>query len=267
MVAIHGLGGDRRTTWTTTGDRKPVTWLTDFLPGRLRNPNIMAYEYSFQNKKGLVEFDIESKANDLLESLYKERERRHGQNRSLIFVGHDIGGVIMKSALLGALRTEKYAGIAAKTSLLVFFGTPHRATDRGTWERVSGNLISASGYGKRDDFRKILDQLSSMLKKVCDDFQLVSKIYKTISFFEKSDGSLPGPLVDQDMTRFGLEGGEKVFPLRRNHFELGQLRNDKEEAFKVMLEALDAYTGAFLYPRYRHLLEYCVQVPSSAKKD
>jgi hypothetical protein len=76
VVAIHGLGGNRKATWTYTGDEKSVMWLTDLLPRRLKNPKIMTYDYNIQSEQDIVGPNIMAIAHDLLQKLCAERESK-----------------------------------------------------------------------------------------------------------------------------------------------------------------------------------------------
>ena len=73
VVAIHGLGGDRKGTWTSSSKQK--LWLKDFLPLNLPNARIMTYGYNSSIAFGPNMSDIDDHATDLLASLLDARDK------------------------------------------------------------------------------------------------------------------------------------------------------------------------------------------------
>jgi len=62
--------------------------------------------------------------------------------RGIVFVGHDIGGIIIKKALiLAAHNPSKYGDIPFNTTHLVFLGTPHRNNAAATADMVGKLLL------------------------------------------------------------------------------------------------------------------------------
>ncbi|PTB78334.1 hypothetical protein M440DRAFT_1328756 [Trichoderma longibrachiatum ATCC 18648] len=71
--------------------------------------------------------------------------RRHEEKRRLIiFVAHDIGGLIVKDALVAAnLDTSSWLDIAEMSRIMVFHGSPHRSVDHFDMEdRLSRFLFA-----------------------------------------------------------------------------------------------------------------------------
>lgn len=97
IVAVHGLGGDYKRTWTGAKDK---LWLQDFLPVQLEQENIAARVMSFGYNSSTVfsksVTDIEDTAADLLIRLYDERQSKEEEKRPIIFVAHSLGGIIVK---------------------------------------------------------------------------------------------------------------------------------------------------------------------------
>ena len=95
VVAVHGLQGHYRKTWTEGGK----TWLQDFLPHALPAARIMSFGYNStviatKSIAGIDEF-----ARQLLEGL--EQKRRGGaEERPIVFVCHSLGGVVVKKVSL-----------------------------------------------------------------------------------------------------------------------------------------------------------------------
>jgi protein SERAC1 len=99
---VHGLGGDSFSTWTKDG----VNWLSDLLPlkaadGAFQNARIMTYGYDarvfirpFAAKTTGRTFTF---AEALLGDLSDMRSSQEEKVRPLIFMGHSLGGIVIKS--------------------------------------------------------------------------------------------------------------------------------------------------------------------------
>lgn len=67
------------------------------------------------------------KADRLLEDI---RTERYGiESRSILFLGHSMGGLLIKQALINAHNNPRYTPIKDATRGLVFFATPHHGAD------------------------------------------------------------------------------------------------------------------------------------------
>jgi hypothetical protein len=71
-VAIHGLNGDPKKTWTS--QETNAFWLKDFLPQDVPNVRIMTFGYNADAMFGNTTADIIDHAKGLLSSLVDKRE-------------------------------------------------------------------------------------------------------------------------------------------------------------------------------------------------
>ena len=97
IVALHGLNGHYRKTWTATpAVGKPKNWLEDFLPEQIPNARIMSYGYdsTIQFSKSVA--DIGTFAEQLLHSLIAKRRSQNEKKRPVIFICHSLGGLVFK---------------------------------------------------------------------------------------------------------------------------------------------------------------------------
>lgn len=109
IVAVHGFGGPLH-TWTH--DVSGKLWLRDFLPKDLPGARIMSFGYDSMvvNSKS-IQGMIESVADLLLQLRYRRllpevwihtpedptpTDRLQEQNRPIIFIGHSLGGFLIK---------------------------------------------------------------------------------------------------------------------------------------------------------------------------
>jgi hypothetical protein len=92
IVAVHGLGGGWDTTWT---DENGELWLRDFLPLDLPRARIMSYGYNVHTAFSKAVTNISDVAASLLNRLDNERQP-HERKRPIIFISHNLGGIIVK---------------------------------------------------------------------------------------------------------------------------------------------------------------------------
>ena len=97
IIAVHGLGGHWRTTWTEDNGK---LWLRDFLPDQLRdgeiNARIMSYGYNSDTAFSKAVTNIDDEAAMLLDRLDGERLLEKEQQRPIILVAHSLGGILAK---------------------------------------------------------------------------------------------------------------------------------------------------------------------------
>ena len=134
IIAVHGLNprskNDRDHAWDTW--RKPSgtqgrLWLRDDLPQYLPEPRIFLYEYNSTAVYGKDRDTFIGKASELLEAIRIEREDI--ESRPILFLGHSMGGLLIKQALINAHNNPKYTPIKVATTGLAFFATPHHGGD------------------------------------------------------------------------------------------------------------------------------------------
>ena len=97
IVAVHGLGGDWERTWT---DENGKLWLRDFLPMQLPTARIMSYSYNSATVFSKADTDINDEAAMLLDRLNGERRSGEEITRPIVFVSHNLGGILVKKAVL-----------------------------------------------------------------------------------------------------------------------------------------------------------------------
>ncbi|KAF2867590.1 hypothetical protein BDV95DRAFT_449270, partial [Massariosphaeria phaeospora] len=84
-------------TWTHDNGK---FWPSDFLPEDIPEARIFVYGYNSNVAKEVSEARIKDHANVLLDRLQRKRKvrRQHGTT-PIIFIGHSLGGLVIKQAL------------------------------------------------------------------------------------------------------------------------------------------------------------------------
>ncbi|KAI9765235.1 MAG: hypothetical protein M1840_007727 [Geoglossum simile] len=237
IVAVHGFCGHREQSWAhidrATGEE--TMWLKDFLPDYVPGSRVMTFGYNLQSE-GISAPEIREKATELLEALSADRSA--DGSRSIVFIGHNLGGTIIMQALLTAGNQSTYSVIAASTSLLLFFGTPHRAADPSAWERLAYNMISTTRRKYQGKLSKILKSSSRALMGVSEAYYAIAGIYSTVNFYEQEEvRSLGSRVVDEHEATLDVPG-EKRVGISRDHFNICQFTTAEDEAFKLACEEI-----------------------------
>ncbi|OKL63894.1 hypothetical protein UA08_01110 [Talaromyces atroroseus] len=168
VVAVHGLGGHVEHTWKHPENDM---WLRDPKPGGPewgRNARIMAFGYQTQGSR--IFTIAENLLSDLSDNRMRERVEysslrdppssranlyKQEKRRSIVFIGHCLGGIIIKAALAHAHNhRSQFKNIIESTRAIVFFATPHHGSSRENWLHYIDSL-----EGVINIERRILDEL------------------------------------------------------------------------------------------------------------
>ncbi|KAL1903268.1 hypothetical protein Sste5346_000553 [Sporothrix stenoceras] len=172
VVAVSGLASNPHWEWTSYSPETRIAcnWLSELLPKHAKGATIETFRYNllpgsvggFLSEEGLT-----SAANRLLKML----DRSSGMLRAapIVFVAHDLGGIVVKK---------------------IFFGTPHRALDEGSWEDLVLSIILASPAKLRmiPNLSTRLGRLSHFLEEVSGEFLDVAVDCRFINIYQDVDG-------------------------------------------------------------------------------
>ncbi|KAK4205444.1 putative ankyrin [Triangularia verruculosa] len=122
------------------------SWLKNKLEGANRCARILFYNYPLEELLHSRRA-IKSHALQLLR-LVRESRQDQGQSRLIVFVAADLGGLIVKEALIEASRhSAEFANIKASTRLVAFVGTPHRWQSHDELETKLAEFLSSTSSG------------------------------------------------------------------------------------------------------------------------
>ncbi|XXG94925.1 hypothetical protein Hte_001184 [Hypoxylon texense] len=106
-------------------------------------------------------------------------------NLSLAFMAADLGGVLVKKALLRAMDDATYSLIYSRTFLIMFFGTPHQASQEWSWESTTLKIIEDTYRSIRGPW--LLDrvhQLSYHFEQVRSNFNGILGKFRIVNYFQ-----------------------------------------------------------------------------------
>jgi triacylglycerol esterase/lipase EstA (alpha/beta hydrolase family) len=199
IIAVHGLNprskNDRDHAWDTW--RKPSgseghLWLRDDLPLHVPETRIFLYEYNSTAVYGKDRDTFIGKANELLEAIRIERDDM--ESRPILLLGHSMGGLLIKQALINAHNNPKYTPIKDATTGLAFFATPHDGGDRMlvSLGGMVAKIATALGFQKGDDVLETLKSGSIFSEIMQQHWRHQLLKYEFISFWGAVDEVILG---------------------------------------------------------------------------
>ncbi|KAK2691437.1 hypothetical protein QWA68_008919 [Fusarium oxysporum] len=243
IVAVHGLGGHAYGSFKERGGS--YMWLEDSLPAHLRAAlagcaaRILLYGYDARVENTISFQSIHDLAGRLRGSL---RAIRPGiiKKRPLVYIGHSLGGLIIKENEPGGDETDMLNLRATRGAL--FFGVPHRGMDNSA-------LLAAIGLQANREFLESLRIGSPGLEKQSQLFSSVSALDGSVifSFFETcisgtakmDNGKLtmngdPAILVSKDSANHTEEYSRFLIPINRSHSELVKFERYSDDYERVL---------------------------------
>jgi hypothetical protein len=192
---VHGLNAQNREdtahawdTWRTPSGPTGRLWLRDDLPGQIPPCRIFIYEYNSAAVYGTSRATFIDKANDLLESVRMERVGVP-RSRPIIFLGHTMGGLLIKQALINGKSNPRRQDIMDATYGLCFFATPHGGGERTRvrLRRSLANLAIKAGLKKGDNVIEALKPGGMFAETIAEQWRHQSGHYDCISFWGSLD--------------------------------------------------------------------------------
>ena len=154
-------------------------WLKDLLPQAIPSARIMTFGYdsAVQSSRYLTHRTLYSNADDLISDLCSLRQDTKTVERPIIFLGHSLGGLLIKSALIRASIASpngrnNFRTIKDSTNGIVFFATPHRGSRDVSWGKTIRNIASID-LG--------IERLLNSLEKESDWLEMQLEQFKSLS--------------------------------------------------------------------------------------
>ncbi|KAK3374310.1 Alpha/Beta hydrolase protein [Lasiosphaeria ovina] len=140
---VHGLTGDRESTWTAGGQSAP--WPKTLLPPKLDKARILTYGYdTYMVRMGVAGGNrLVDHATNLLHDLTTDRDLNKASSRPLIFVAHSLGGLVCKEAILLSRNNPEphLRGIFDCIRGVIFMGTPHKGSWMADWAQLPASAV------------------------------------------------------------------------------------------------------------------------------
>ncbi|KAL8813851.1 MAG: hypothetical protein Q9223_006887 [Gallowayella weberi] len=246
LVFVHGLGGGSRSTWTKNGEPSlywPEAWLPND-PG-FRDVRIHSFGYN-SNWEKESSLNIHDFSKSLLASIHDCPAIPRGADSPLVFVGHSMGGLVIKRAYILAQQKDHYATTAGRIQAIYFLATPHRGADLAQLLTKILNVTS----GERP-FVTDLHRNSLATQSINDEFPQYSQDIQLFSFYETlptSYGVGKSLVVDKDLAVLNYVN-ERTAYLNANHRDVCKYASQNDPNYRTVRNALASTIETF---RTRH---------------
>lgn len=240
---VHGLTGDRTTTWTAQDQSDP--WPKMLLPSKLTTARILTYGYdayvvrrSVAGSNRLIDH-----ATNLLNDLTTDRNLHNAASRPIIFVAHSLGGLVCKKAILSSRNNPDahLRNVFNCTKGVIFMGTPHKGSWMADWAKIpAGTLGPVKSMNKslleilRTD-NQLLEAIQIEFWSMIRELQGNSRRLEVTCFFEELPLPAVGKVVSKDSAT--LEG-YNLMSIHANHCDMVRFSSANDTGFIRLLGEL-----------------------------
>ncbi|KAK3937941.1 hypothetical protein QBC46DRAFT_451524 [Diplogelasinospora grovesii] len=232
---VAGLGGHHIETWKADDHRQTV-WPCDLLPEYIPGIRVLSFNYATTIHGRTSNAGIRDRANDLLGHLLDIREDDQcDKSRPIVFVGHSLGGFIIKRAIRAAHYDERFLSLAEATRGVMFFATPHYGVDASHWEDFVLHVLQRDapieGAKVSSGMLKEVKENSRLLQHISEDFEPFHEELGFVTFLEES------PLKDLDYVFSDSAQGRMRAPTEHSeiisgdHFGICKFGDDERDQF------------------------------------
>ncbi|KAI1780284.1 hypothetical protein F4818DRAFT_435491 [Hypoxylon cercidicola] len=239
IVFVPGIETQPPSTWDKheNDNHHPVHWIEDFLPTDLPTATILKFRY--ENNLTWTNHSIENHGKNLLLQLDHFRASREKKSQPIIFIGHSLGGLIIKQALATSFQNQyhaTYGEIARATKGIVFLGTPH--SSRHSLVKQLDDIVRANLQGTDCIIHKmgVVHLASDILDGFGNLTTWMTPWLKIISFFEELP--VPGqenPVVGPDDAEIP---GHSKLPIHAHHLDISRLRSRTSAAYMQIVASI-----------------------------
>ncbi|KMQ95175.1 protein serac1 [Lasius niger] len=123
---------------------KSLCWPKDWLPMDIPSLRLIGINYGTSLSMWAPFCPIESKTNfikERSEEFVSKLTMANVGQRPLIWVGHSMGGLLVKKMLVEEWKTGDKHGICKNTKAILFYGTPHRGSQVAALKQMTQMLI------------------------------------------------------------------------------------------------------------------------------
>jgi ankyrin repeat protein/pimeloyl-ACP methyl ester carboxylesterase len=177
IIALTGLGGHAFGSWAVAPTEM---WLRDFIPCDIPQVRILIYGYDSRIQKRNARSIMSDYTNNFILKLTDMRREGRYELRPVIFIGHSLGCLIIKEALikLASLLDKSRQPLPVRS--LIFFGAPHRGLE------ITAIKTLVDGTPSEEIVQELKKQ-SPTLTRLNDDFRHLHGDLEILTIFELED--------------------------------------------------------------------------------
>ena len=237
IIAITGLAGHAFGSWAT---KDGFMWLRDGLPKDFPHARVLAYGYPSQLESNEERNIITDFAGSFIQRIQIMRKTAECGDRPMVLIGHSLGCLIIKQALVDARRALGPTSEPFPVSCVIFLGAPHRGLHIDALETLVESKPTEDIVRELKAGSPTLTYLNENFRNVVSDVQIVSVYEKrpTPTAIQLPDGSWKrhGPLVkmvSDDSARLYLPQ-EKAIPAHANHSEIAKITRGENSIYHLL---------------------------------
>ncbi|CZR56660.1 uncharacterized protein PAC_06549 [Phialocephala subalpina] len=311
IVFVHGLQGHPQKTWSCDSLRVPLSqssrqanrspsrgirkifsrkykeelesaqnseanevfWPLDLLPTDCTNARILTWGYDSQvshffggpaNQSNIIDH-----AKNLLRAL--RIQRLNCQGRSLIFVAHSLGGIIVKDVLHRAYEERKEPDlleIFTSTEAILFLGTPHKGSNMAELGETIRRIASVSGVDTTDQNIRALQINGGELRRIHEQFMKLylddQRHFEALTFQEaKGMTGFSYLKMNQKVVETfssSLTDTEPTQTINANHMSMCRFNGKDDEGYKQVLGEIQILLSKILKKRQYQALVAAAEI-------
>ncbi|KLU88157.1 hypothetical protein MAPG_07144 [Magnaporthiopsis poae ATCC 64411] len=253
VIAVPGLGSHALGSWKSP--KNDDVWLRDFLPRDVPNIRVLLYGYDTTLADSRSKQSIEDLGAIFLEQVIAFRARDGTSRRPIIFIGHSLGGLLIKEALVRTrnISNDAYSDLSKACFGMLLFGVPNLGL------RNDQLMTLVRGQPNEALIHDLLvdnnSEPSTFLKRLADQFSICCKgHYRVVTFFEcmlspileevdgkwKKTGPCSLLVTTKSATSTGLiaVADEDSIPLNRDHSGLVKYESRNQGDYTVVRERI-----------------------------
>jgi hypothetical protein len=246
---VHGLLGNCYTTWK----HAESTFWPDLLGSRFPSARVVSYGYDASVAKfsrlweGVDKSGLEDYGKDLANAVHTRGKR----GVPLYFIGHSLGGLVVKAALLECIAagTASLGPVAEQTSGILFMATPHEGAALSRWaqalRRVLVALLPFWAANTNREILAALEKRSRVASQMRKDFQEEGRSgglrhVKIFCFYETvaTSNVLVVPKESATISR------KHSLPIRANHRDIVRFAGEDDEGYVKVTAQLKTWIDA-----------------------
>ncbi|PHH92317.1 hypothetical protein CDD83_7906 [Cordyceps sp. RAO-2017] len=250
FIAVPGLSSHALGSWKSHTNNE--VWLRDYLRDDISGIRVLLYGYDTQLRDSDSKQSIENLGNALLECITSFRANDGTSRRPIIFLGHSLGGLLVKDAIVSARRiwaNDPKVDLCLLCYSMLFFGVPHLGL-----RIIQGQPNQALIHDLVIDNH---EEPSTFLKRLSDQFSQSCKgQYPVVNFFFKRrfsptiqglpDGSLRKTgekkllISEKSATSTGLVAAadQDTVPFHTDHSGLVKFDSRGQVEYRIVRERL-----------------------------
>ncbi|GAW22654.1 hypothetical protein ANO14919_121960 [Xylariales sp. No.14919] len=234
LIFVHGLNGGSRSTWSKVSDGAfwPQDWLSS--DDAFHDVRIHTFGYSSGLNRESV-LNIQDFASNLLACVHHCPVVASNTSGPILFVGHSMGGLVIKKAYILARQGLEYNNLADRIRAIFFLATPHQGA--GVAQLLSRVLALAPG--SRPFVNDLLPQ-SGMLQTINEEFPRYCQELQLFSFYETQPmhyGVGKGLIVEKHCAVMNYPNERRTY-LDANHRDVARFATPGEPSYILVRNAL-----------------------------